>query len=92
MAFRPCSTTSSCSGSVLAPNIPPVSTRENGTPCHSAGWAIESRVVPAIGVDDGAPRVGDAVEQGGLADVGPADQHDRGERSGTFQGHVRKLS
>src|SRR5260221_4359389 len=49
MAFRPCSTTSAWRGSVWAPNIPPVSTREKWLPCHSAGWALVSRVVPASG-------------------------------------------
>src|SRR5437763_1539819 len=33
--------------SLLAPNIPPVSTSENALPCHSAGSAFVSRVVPA---------------------------------------------
>src|SRR5215203_843828 len=30
--------------------MPPVSTNVNDDPCHSAGWAITSRVVPGIAV------------------------------------------
>src|SRR5262249_41252820 len=37
-------------GVVGGGNMPPVSTSEKGTPRHSAGWAIVSRVVPATGV------------------------------------------
>ena len=50
MARRPRSRTSAWSGSWLAPNMPPVSTSSNRAPCHSAGWAITSRVVPGIDV------------------------------------------
>ena len=39
----------SCSGSSLAPNIPPVSVRMKRTPPHSALWLLTSLVVPAIG-------------------------------------------
>ena len=49
-ARRPCATTSSWSGSSLAPNMPPVSTRLKATPRQSAGKALTSRVVPATGV------------------------------------------
>ena len=89
MARRPCSTTSSCSGSRLAPNMPPVSTTENLAPCHSAGCAMVSRVVPATRRHDGAPRVGNAVEQGRLSHVGTADQHNRRGGAGAFHRHLK---
>ena len=46
------------------------------TPCQTTGCEMTSRVVPGTGVDDRAARRRDPVEQRGLADVGPADQHD----------------
>src|SRR5262245_7607281 len=49
IARFPCCTTSSCSGSSLAPYSPPVSASWNDIPLHDAGTASESRVVPAIG-------------------------------------------
>ena len=48
-AFSPCSTTSSCSGSVVAPNNPPVSASVNVRWFHSVGAIRASRVVPATG-------------------------------------------
>ncbi len=47
---RPRSTTSACSGSALAPNIPPVSMSRKDTPCHSASAPTRSLVVPGISV------------------------------------------
>ena len=44
------------------------------------------------GRDDGAPCTGDPVEQGGLADVRSADQHDGSKRLGAAQGHLLKCS
>ena len=49
MARCPCRITSSCSGSSLAPNMPPVSNSSKVVPRQTAGRASESRVVPAIG-------------------------------------------
>ena len=43
-------------GSSLLPNMPAVSVSRNGTVRQFAGCWITSRVVPAVGVDDGAPR------------------------------------
>ena len=43
------SATAACSGSVLAPNTPPISTSSNSVPSHSTEWRITSRVVPATG-------------------------------------------
>ena len=57
---------------------PPVSTSQNWRPCHSASPKCRSRVVPGPVGDDGRPAADDAVEQGGLADVGPADDGDGG--------------
>ena len=75
------------SGSSLAPNIPPVSTSVNVTPCHSAGCEITSRVVPAIGCHDRTPRVRDSVEKRGFSDVWASHQHDGWRRRRAFVCH-----
>ena len=64
---------------------------KSGCPATRPAGRSMSRVVPATGVTMARRESGDAVEQRGLADVRAADQHDRRDRSGTFQGHVRKL-
>ena len=48
----PAATTSSCSGSSLAPYSPPVSNSWKRVPRQTTGRASASRVVPAIGRDD----------------------------------------
>ncbi len=86
-ALRPCSTTSSCSGSVVAPNSPPVSTSVNdrSAPVGRGRQRIARRA--GHGRDDRPPLAGDAVEEGGLADVRPADEHDRWPRAGAWSPH-----
>jgi hypothetical protein len=74
---------------------------------HSAGvQQREGAVVPLHGLrdqiarrpgdwrDDGASGPRDPVEQRGLADIGPADEHDKGQRAGHWdeivaRGHAR---
>ena len=55
---------------------PPVSTSLNGVPCHVDGLGNDVAGRAGDRRDDRAPRAGDPVEQRGLADVRPADQHD----------------
>ena len=81
MARSACSVTLS---SRLSPpaSHPPVSTRVNRRPPHSASTSLRSRVTPGLLLDDRLPPPDDAVEQGRLADVGAADDGDDGQGHG----------
>ena len=78
MARWPCRTTSSCSGSSLAPNRPPVSDSWNAAPRQTTGRASESRVVPATGATMARREPVIRLNKRGLADVGAADEDDGG--------------
>ena len=73
----PASTTSSCSGSSLAPNIPPVSTSVNVTALPLGRLRDDVAGRAGDGGDDRPAGIGDAVEKRGFSDVRTADQHDR---------------
>ena len=66
---------------------PPVSTTMNGRPLHSASTALRSRVTPGCSSTMASRRPDDAVEQGRLADVGPADDGD--DRAGSCRQPAR---
>ena len=90
-ALRPCCTTSSCSGSSLAPNIPPVSTSLNGVPCHSAGSEFTSLVVPAIGVTMARRVLVMRLKSVDLPTLGRPTSTTVGAPRGAFRGHVESL-
>ena len=56
---------------------PPVSTRRNSRPCHSATTSLRSRVTPGFSCDDRHAAADDPVEQRRLADVRSTDDGDR---------------
>ena len=85
MARCPCRTTSSCSGSSLAPYSPPVSNSSKIAPLprHRARERVPRRA--GHGRDDRPPRAGDAVEKRRFPDVRAADQDDGRRFSGSLR-------
>ena len=88
IARCPWRTTSSCSGSSLAPNRPPVSNSSKAV--APPDDRPRERVARRAGDrrDDRAARAGHSVEQRRFADVRAADEHDRRAFRGIVNVHL----